>query len=268
MTVAELRSFYEQTDSERKFDPAIHEQLLQKLEAGEVRAAEMGPDGIWKAVAWVKAAILAGFRSTVLTPLPFGGFTNFDKSAYPPRQLSLVNGIRQVPLGATIRRGAFVARGVIVMPPSYINVGAYVGEGTLVDSHALVGSCAQIGARVHLSAAAQVGGVLEPSGAVPVVVEDDAFVGGLVGLFEGIVVRKRAVLAPGVTLTASTVIYDLVNGRELKREVPEGAVVVPGTRPASGDFAKSRGLSVNAPLIVKYRDAKTDAVTALEGSLR
>lgn len=268
MIVAELRTFYERPESERKFDPAIHEQLLQKLEAGEVRAAELGSDGVWKAVTWVKAAILAGFRSTSLTDISYGGFPNFDKAAYPPRQLNLANNIRLVPFGATIRRGAYVAKGVIVMPPSYINVGAYVGEGTLVDSHALVGSCAQIGARVHLSAAAQIGGVLEPSGAVPVVVEDDAFVGGLVGLFEGIVVRKRAVLAPGVTLTASTVIYDLVNGRELKREVPEGAVVVPGTRPASGEFARSRGLSVNAPLIVKYRDARTDAVTALEGSLR
>jgi 2,3,4,5-tetrahydropyridine-2-carboxylate N-succinyltransferase len=154
------------------------------------------------------------------------------------------------------------------MPPAYINVGAFVDEGTMVDSHALVGSCAQIGKRVHLSAAAQVGGVLEPAGALPVVVEDEAFVGGLCGLFEGVVVRRRAVLAPGVLLTASTRIYDLVNEREITREVPEGAVVVPGSRPASGMYAIQKRLSLSAPCIVKYRDDKTDAGTALEEALR
>jgi 2,3,4,5-tetrahydropyridine-2-carboxylate N-succinyltransferase len=149
-----------------------------------------------------------------------------------------------------------------------VNVGAFVDEGTMVDSHALVGSCAQIGKRVHLSAAAQIGGVLEPAGARPVIVEDDAFVGGLVGLFEGIVVRRRAVLASGVVITGSTVIYDLVHGRELRQEVPEGAVVVPGSRPATGDYARSQGIQLSAPCIVKYRDEKTDAATALEQALR
>jgi 2,3,4,5-tetrahydropyridine-2-carboxylate N-succinyltransferase len=167
-----------------------------------------------------------------------------------------------------VRRGAHVAKGVVVMPPAYVNVGAYVGAGTMVDSHALVGSCAQIGARVHLSAGAQVGGVLEPAGARPVIVEDEAFVGGLVGLFEGVLVRARAVLAPGVLLTGSTTLFDLVNGRELVREVPEGAVVVPGSRPAKGDFARARGIQLGAPCIVKYRDARTDAATALEEALR
>ena len=154
------------------------------------------------------------------------------------------------------------------MPPAYINVGAYVGAGTMVDSHALVGSCAQIGERVHLSAGAQVGGVLEPAGARPVIVEDEAFVGGLVGLFEGVRVGARAVLASGVVLTASTPIYDLVHGRELRGEVPEGAVLVPGSRPASGEFARERGLQVSAVLLVKIRDGRTDAATALEEALR
>jgi 2,3,4,5-tetrahydropyridine-2-carboxylate N-succinyltransferase len=196
------------------------------------------------------------------------GWPFFDKAAYPARCFDLASGVRLVPGGSSVRRGAFVAKGVVVMPPAYINVGAFVDEGTMVDSHALVGSCAQIGKRVHLSAAAQVGGVLEPAGARPVVVEDDAFVGGLVGLFEGILVRRRAVLASGVVITGSTVLYDLVNDREWVKEVPEDAVVVPGSRPAKGAFAEARGLHLAAPVIVKYRDARTDAATALEQALR
>ncbi len=159
-------------------------------------------------------------------------------------------------------------RGVVVMPPAYINVGAWVGACSMVDSHALVGSCAQIGERVHLSAGAQIGGVLEPAGARPVIVEDDSFIGALSGLFEGVVVRNRAVLAPGTILTASTTLYDLVEARELRGEVPAGAVVVPGSRPARSAYAAERGISLYAPCIVKYRDAKTDAATALEGALR
>jgi 2,3,4,5-tetrahydropyridine-2-carboxylate N-succinyltransferase len=248
--------------------PLAHEALLAALEAGQVRAAERGEDGVWRANTWVKQAILAGFRRTSLTRMEGSGFPMFDKSAYPPRQFTLEDNVRLVPGGNAVRRGAYVAKGVVVMPPAYINVGAYVDTGTMVDSHALVGSCAQIGARVHLSAGAQIGGVLEPAGAVPVVVEDDTFVGGLVGLFEGIVVRRRAVLASGVIITGSTVIYDLVNSRELRREVPEGAVVVPGSRPASGGFANKRGLNLSAPMIVKYRDERTDAATCLEDALR
>jgi 2,3,4,5-tetrahydropyridine-2,6-dicarboxylate N-succinyltransferase len=271
MKAAELKRFFERSPEAVLADPETplaHEALLTALEAGLVRAAERGEDGVWRANAWVKQAILAGFRRTALTQMAGPGFPMFDKSAYPPRHFSLEDNVRLVPGGNAVRRGAYLAKGVVMMPPAYVNVGAYVDTGTMVDSHALVGSCAQIGARVHLSAGAQIGGVLEPAGAVPVVVEDDTFVGGLVGLFEGIVVRRRAVLASGVIITGSTVIYDLVNSRELRREVPEGAVVVPGSRPASGGFASKRGLNLSAPMIVKYRDERTDAATCLEEALR
>lgn len=266
----DLLTFYSRPMEQILADPdhlKMHEELLSALERGDIRSAERSADGAWKANLWVKTAILAGFRATAVEPMP-GFYSAFDKTAFPPRLLSKEEGIRLVPGGTSIRRGAFVSKGVVLMPPAYVNVGAYVGEGTMVDSHALVGSCAQIGARVHLSAAAQIGGVLEPAGALPVVVEDEAFIGGLVGLFEGIVIRKRAVLASGVIITASTVIYDLVNGRELRREVPEGAVVVPGSRPASSGYGKDMGLQLYAPCIVKYRDPKTDASTALEEALR
>ena len=248
--------------------PELRVALLEALEAGAARAASQGKDGTWQAHAWVKTGILAGFRTTATLEIPGWPGTAFDRAAFPPRQFTVADGVRLVPGGSAVRRGAFVASGVVIMPPAYVNVGAYVDEGSMVDSHALVGSCAQIGRRVHLSAAAQVGGVLEPAGARPVIVEDEAFVGGLCGLFEGIVVRRRAVLAPGVLLTASTVVLDLVQGRELKGEIPEGAVVVPGSRPGSGAFARERGLMVGAPCIVKYRDARTDVATALEAALR
>lgn len=271
MAAGDLQAFYQRDLAAILADPALpaaHRALLEALERGEARAAERGPDGAWRANAWVKTGILAGFRSTATVAMPGWPTPAFDRAAFPAREFALEDGVRLVPGGSSVRRGAHLARGVVVMPPAYVNVGAFVDEGTMVDSHALVGSCAQIGKRVHLSAAAQVGGVLEPAGAVPVVVEDDAFVGGLVGLFEGVVVRRRAVLAPGVILSASTRIYDLVHGRELTREVPEGAVVVPGTRPASGDYARAAGLSLAAPCIVKYRDEGTDAATTLEQALR
>ncbi|HJV49011.1 MAG TPA: 2,3,4,5-tetrahydropyridine-2,6-dicarboxylate N-succinyltransferase [Geothrix sp.] len=266
-----IRGFFSQAPEALIADPqapAMHQLLLVGLETGAIRAAERQEDGSWQANAWVKQAILCGFRRTTIVPMEGPGFPMFDKTAYPPRHFGLEDAVRLVPGGSSVRRGAHVAKGVVVMPPAYVNVGAFVDEGTMVDSHALVGSCAQIGKRVHLSAAAQIGGVLEPAGARPVIVEDEAFVGGLVGLFEGIVVRKRAVLASGVVITGSTVIYDLVHGRELRQEVPEGAVVVPGSRPASGDYAKAHGLQVSAPCIVKYRDDRTDAATALEQALR
>ncbi|MBS1784753.1 MAG: 2,3,4,5-tetrahydropyridine-2,6-dicarboxylate N-succinyltransferase [Acidobacteria bacterium] len=266
-----LEAFYSRDASAVLADPAhgeAHATLLDALESGTLRAAVQTPTGEWDAVPWVKAAILAGFRRFPLEAMEGPGYPFFDKAAYPPRAFDLEDGVRLVPGGSSVRRGAFVAKGVVVMPPAYINVGAFVDEGTMVDSHALVGSCAQIGRRVHLSAAAQIGGVLEPAGARPVVVEDDAFIGGLVGLFEGIVVRRRAVLASGVVITSGTTIYDLVHGRELRREVPEGAVVVPGSRPASGAFAEKHGLQLQAPCIVKYRDDRTDAATALEEALR
>ncbi len=270
MNLEALRIFYDRPAEAVAVDPArfeAHEALLGALEAGALRAAEPGADG-WRVNAWVKQAILAGFRMSAVVEMAGPGFPFFDKAAYPARSLHPGDGVRLVPGGSSLRRGAYVAPGVVVMPPAYVNVGAYVDEGTMVDSHALVGSCAQVGRRVHVSAAAQIGGVLEPAGARPVIVEDEAFLGGLTGLFEGIHVGRRAVLASGVVLTGSTVIYDLVRGRTWTREVPEDAVVVPGSRPASGDFARAHGLSAAAPLIVKYRDARTDAATALEGALR
>lgn len=274
MTPAELRAFYSGlgASAPAAAGPAqwghAHEQLLAALESGAVRAAEQTPGGAWKANAWVKEAILLGFRRSEVQPY-LGGTTTFhDKTAYPPRTFSPEDGVRMVPGGSAVRRGAHVGRGVVIMPPAYVNVGAWVGEGTMIDSHALVGSCAQIGARVHLSAGAQIGGVLEPSGARPVVVEDEAFVGGLCGVFEGVVVRTRAVLAAGVVLTASTTLIDLVNEREVRGEVPVGAVVIPGSRPASGSYAARRELHVAAAVIVKYRDERTDAATALEEALR
>ena len=271
MDIDALQSFYDRSPAESAADPRwpeAHAALLEMLESGQVRAAEPESSGEWRVNAWVKQAILAGFRATKLALLEGPGFPFIDKTAFPPRTLALEDAVRLVPGGSSVRRGSFVAKGVTVMPPAFINMGAFVDEGTMVDSHALVGSCAQIGKRVHLSAAAQIGGVLEPAGARPVIIEDDAFVGGLVGVFEGVRVRRRAVLASGVVLTASTVLYDLVHEREWTREVPEDAVVVPGSRPAKGAFAETRGLHVATAVIVKYRDARTDAATALESALR
>lgn len=271
MTPSGLQAFFSRTLEAILGDPdhgKAHESLLTALESGTLRAAHRTTHGEWEAVLWVKAAILAGFRRFPLQSFEGPGFPFFDKGAYPPRTFGLENAVRLVPGGSSVRRGAFVGKGVVVMPPAYLNVGAFVDEETMVDSHALVGSCAQIGRRVHLSAGAQIGGVLEPAGARPVIVEDEAFIGGLVGIFEGVVIRKRAVLASGVVITGGTTIYDLVRGQELRREVPENAVVVPGSRPASGSFAKSLGLQLYAPCIVKYRDPKTDAATALEEALR
>lgn len=271
MTPLELEAFYSRPQEEVLADPglpAAHAALLDALEEGSVRAARRSEDGSWAAVAWVKAAILSGFRFSGLEAFPAWPGGARDKAAFPPRSFAAEDEVRLVPGGSAARRGAFIGRGVVVMPPAYVNVGAYVGARSMVDSHALVGSCAQVGEGVHLSAGVQVGGVLEPAGARPVVVEDGAFVGALSGLLEGVVVRSRAVLAPGVVLTASTTIYDLVEGRELKGEVPEGAVVVPGSRPARGAYAAGAGIQLYAPCVVKYRDGKTDAATALEEALR
>lgn len=241
--------------------------LLDGLQDGTVRAAVRTPDGEWHGQAWVRRGILAAFRHSETVELDWPGGA-VDRSLVPPRRIRAGDGVRVVPGGTSVRRGAHLAAGVVVMPPSYVNVGAHVGAGTMVDSHVLVGSCAQVGRGVHLSTAVQLGGVLEPVGARPVVVEDDAFVGAQCGLYEGVVVRSRAVLAPGVMLTAATPVYDLVHRRERRGEVPEGAVVVPGSRPASGDYARALGLSLYAPVIVKYRDASTDAATVLEDALR
>jgi 2,3,4,5-tetrahydropyridine-2-carboxylate N-succinyltransferase len=259
---------------------AVVDLFLGALEAGKVRAAERSADGTWHAVPWVKRGILLAFRAGHLADMSVGdaragrSLSFFDKHTLPPRALSLNDGVRVVPGGSTVRRGAHVARGVVCMPPMYINVGAFIGAGTMVDSHALVGSCAQIGERVHLSAAAQIGGVLEPVNAAPVVIEDDAIVGGNCGVYEGTLVRKGAVLAAGVVLTRGTPVYDLVNEKvyraegERPLEIPENAVVVPGARGVNKDWGKKQGLALQTPVIVKYRDERTDLSTALEAWLR
>ncbi len=255
---------------------SVVEALLGALERGEVRAAIRGPDGAWRAVAWVKRGILLGFRVGRMVEQGIEGtpFRFFDKHTYPTRPLTLADQVRVVPGGSTIRRGAYLAPGVVCMPPMYVNVGSWVGAGTMIDSHALVGSCAQVGARVHLSAAAQVGGVLEPVNATPVVIEDDVTVGGNCGIYEGTVVREKAVIGAGVVLTRGTPVFDLVRETvhrataDRPLEIPAGAVVVPGARAVRGGFGAAEGLSVQTPVIVKYRDEKTDVATALEAWLR
>ena len=261
-------------------DHARHliDDLLTQLEAGVIRSAERDENGVWNAVPWVKRGILLGFQLGKLTDLsPLDGkpgFTFFDKDTYPLRALTLDDAIRVVPGGSSIRRGAYIAPGVVCMPPMYVNVGAHVGTGTMIDSHALVGSCAQIGERVHLSAAAQIGGVLEPVNASPVVVEDDVIVGGNCGIYEGTVVRARAVIGAGVILTRGTPVYDLVRetvyrgSADRPLEIPSDAVVVPGARRVTAAWGGSEGLSLQTPVIVKYRDDRTDAATALEAWLR
>jgi 2,3,4,5-tetrahydropyridine-2-carboxylate N-succinyltransferase len=258
-------------------DRATFAEFRAALTRGEIRAAERRATGEWRANAWVKQGILLGFTMGTLADLSVDGtFRFFDKDTYPVRPTTLADRVRIVPGGSTIRDGCYVAPGVVCMPPMYVNVGAYVDEGTMIDSHALVGSCAQIGKRVHLSAAAQVGGVLEPVGAVPVIIEDDVLVGGGCGVYEGTIVRERTVLAPGTILTGSTVVHDVVREQVYRRpagglgvlEIPAGAVVVPGSRAAQGKFARERGLSLYTPIIIKYRDDKTDAATLLEEALR
>jgi len=251
-------------------------ELLAALEDGSLRAAERDAAGAWRANPAVKEAILALFRRGEVAAAGEGpgGFPFFDKGTLPTRRFERADGVRLVPGGSSVRRGAHVARGVVLMPPCYVNVGAWIGEATMVDSHALVGSCAQIGARVHLSAGAQVGGVLEPIRARPVVVEDDCLIGANCGLFDGVLVRAGAVVAAGTQLTASTPVYDLVRERELRAsadeplEIPERAVVVPGTRAIAGAWARERGLGAACALIVKLRDERTDRAAALEDALR
>jgi 2,3,4,5-tetrahydropyridine-2,6-dicarboxylate N-succinyltransferase len=253
---------------------AFHE-LKAALEAGVVRAAEpdaSSPTG-WRVNTWVKQGILFGFRFGDLVDMS-AGLPFADKHTQSVQQFSPDRNVRVVPGGSAVRGGAHVARGVICVPPMYVNIGAYIGDGSLVDSHALVGSCAQIGSRVHISAAAQIGGVLEPVGAMPVIVEDDVLIGGNTGIYEGAVVKQRAVIAAGTVLTGSTPIYDLVNGSIIKPApgqplvIPAGAVVVPGARAVSVGAGKEWGLSLATPVIVKYRDDKTDARTELEKWIR
>jgi len=275
-TIARLAS--QGTEAPREEAREAFSALRTALTQGTVRAAE--PDGAspsgWRVNAWVKQGILLGFRFGVNADMSadHGRWPFVDKDTLPLKRVDAAAGVRIVPGGSTVRDGAFLGRGVICMPPMYINIGAYVGEETLVDSHALVGSCAQIGRRVHLSAAAQIGGVLEPVGALPVIVEDDVLVGGNCGVYEGTVVKKRAVLAAGVVITGSTPIYDLPNQRVIEPSpgeplvVPEGAVVVPGSRPIASGPGRDWGLSLATPVIVKYRDERTSARTALEQWIR
>jgi 2,3,4,5-tetrahydropyridine-2,6-dicarboxylate N-succinyltransferase len=252
--------------------------LREALSNGSVRAAEpdeQAPDG-WRVNAWVKQGIMLGFRAgqVVDASADHGRWPFFDKDTLPLKPLDAAAGIRIVPGGSSVRDGAYLGSRVICMPPMYVNIGAYVGEETLVDSHALVGSCAQIGRRVHLSAAAQIGGVLEPIGALPVIIEDDVLVGGNCGVYEGAIVKRRAVLAAGTILTASTPVYDLPQGRVIRAEagrplvIPAGAVVVPGARRVTAGRGPDWDLSLATPVIVKYRDEQTDARTALEEGLR
>lgn len=251
------------------------ERLKAGLNAGVIRAAEREVDGTWRTNAWVKQGILLGFRIGRVVPTARGGpFPYYDKDTWPLKQVSLADGVRVVPGGTSVRDGCYLAAGTVLMPPVFVNAGAYVDEGTMIDSHALVGSCAQIGKRVHLSAGVQIGGVLEPVGVMPVIIEDDVLVGGNSGVYEGTIVRERAVLAPGTILSAGTVVFDLVKHTSYRKEgerpleIPAGAVVVPGSRPVSSGPGKEMGLSLYAPVIVKYRDERTDTAVRLEELLR
>ncbi|HLR33246.1 MAG TPA: 2,3,4,5-tetrahydropyridine-2,6-dicarboxylate N-succinyltransferase [Fodinibius sp.] len=245
------------------------ETVLEQLEDGEVRAAAPKGDG-WEANITVKEAILASFGAGENTEYSgiYDGFV--DKQNLPPRRFTAGDNVRLVPGGSSVRRGAYIAPGVIIMPPAYVNVGAYVDEGSMIDSHALVGSCAQVGKNVHLSAGVQLGGVLEPVGLSPVVIEDDCFIGAGAVIVEGVLVKKAAVIAPGVTLSKSIPVYDCVNEtiRDKGAAIPERAVVIPGTRPISGAWASAQGLGMACPVIVKYRDAQSDASLELENALR
>src|SRR2546421_1235919 len=272
--IEELASHDAKDYSDQDF--ALFNEFKAALNRGGIRAAERDADGKWRTNAWVKRGILLGFRIGAIVEMtaPGSPLQFLDKDTYPIRRFSTSDRVRIVPGGSSIRDGAYIAPGVVCMPPMFVNAGAYVDEGTMIDSHALVGSCAQIGKRVHISAAAQIGGVLEPAGAMPVIIEDDVIVGGNCGVYEGAIVRERAVLASGTIVTGSTPVYDLVHEQVYRRtgdaplEIPAGAVVVPGSRAINTDKAREWGLSLYAPVIVKYRDEKTDASTQLEEALR
>ncbi len=257
---------------------ALFSRFKAALNAGEIRAAEPDASQVtgWRVNAWVKKGILLGFRIGGIVDMSIDPARQpfLDKSTYPVRQIGLSDGVRIVPGGSSIRDGCFIGRGVTCMPPMYINAGAYVSDGTMVDSHALVGSCAQVGKNCHISAASQIGGVLEPVGAMPVIIEDDVMIGGNCGVYEGTVVKKGAVLGTGTILNRSTPVYDLVRGEVYRATdeqpliIPEGAVVVAGSRPVSSGTGKDWGISLYTPVIVKYRDEKTGTRIQLEDLLR
>jgi 2,3,4,5-tetrahydropyridine-2-carboxylate N-succinyltransferase len=267
----------EGSEAPREEARAVVTELRQALSCGDIRAAE--PDAStasgWRVNAWVKQGILLAFRfGTIVDQTVDGRGLFFDKDTLPLKPIGVASGVRIVPGGSSVRDGAYLGRGVICMPPMYVNIGAWVDDESLIDSHALVGSCAQVGKRVHVSAAAQIGGVLEPVGALPVIVEDDVMIGGNCGVYEGTVIKRRAVLAAGTIITGSTPVYDLTTGAIIRASpgqplvVPEGAVVVPGTRPIQSGPGQEWGLSVATPIIVKYRDERTTAKTALEQWIR
>jgi len=272
------RLFADNPKSYAADDFKLFQDFKDALNTGEIRAAE--PDAAvragWRVNAWVKQGILLGFRMGAITDMSIDAARQpfFDKATYPVKTFSATSGVRIVPGGSSIRDGCFVGKGVTCMPPMYINAGAYVEDGTMVDSHALVGSCAQVGRKCHISAASQIGGVLEPVGAMPVIIEDEVLVGGNSGVYEGTIVKKRAVLGSGTILNRSTPVYDLVTGAVLSASdeeplvIPENAVVVAGSRAISHGRGKDWSLSLYTPVIVKYRDSKTDAKVQLEDLLR
>lgn len=276
LLIEELKKLGEKSpDAYDPEDRALFAEMREATNLGLIRCAERQEDGRWVVHVWYKQALLAGFRLGQMLELEgVGRSPFFDKHTLPTRIFFLTDKVRMVPGGNAVRDGAFVGNGVVIMPPAYVNIGAYVGRDSMIDSHALVGSCAQIGERCHISAAAQIGGVLEPVGALPVIIEDDVLVGGNCGVYEGTIVRKGAVLGTGVIINGSTPVYDLVNERILRREgdapleIPENAVVIPGVRKVAGAFAESHGLGMSTPMIVKYRDDETNAQAALEEALR
>lgn len=277
MTLRESIESYYDTPVEKLNKDEVRKLILQfkeQLNAGEVRSAEFR-NGSWSVNTWVKKGILLAFRIGAISAQGNPSSTQFyDKDTMSLKHIGLGDNVRIVPGGNSVRDGVYLGPGVVMMPPAYINIGAYVGEKTMVDSHALIGSCAQVGKNVHLSAAAQIGGVLEPIGSMPVIIEDEVMIGGNCGIYEGAIVKRRTVIGAGVILTGSTPVYDIVNQKIYRRSddkplcIPEGAVVIPGSRAINNPFAKEHGLSLYTPLIVKYRDEKTDAATILEQSLR
>jgi 2,3,4,5-tetrahydropyridine-2-carboxylate N-succinyltransferase len=253
---------------------SLFKELIKLLNSGNARSAEKR-DGVWRANEWVKKGILLGFRIGKLKDMSIDrNFRYFDKHTLKLKSIKITDKIREVPGGSSIRDGCYIGKGVICMPPMYINIGAYVDEFTLIDSHALVGSCAQLGKNIHLSAAAQIGGVLEPINSIPVIIEDDVMIGGNAGIYEGTIVSSRAVIGAGCIITGSTPVYDAVKGKVYKKTkeqplvIPENAVVVAGSRPLLSEFGIQNKLSIYTPVIIKYRDEKTDASTALEETLR
>jgi 2,3,4,5-tetrahydropyridine-2-carboxylate N-succinyltransferase len=266
-----ITELYEDTKRDfNKEDHKLFQDFVQGLNSGEIRACEKQADS-WLVNLWVKKGILLGFRMGSLVEYPLSGYKSFfDKDSIPEKSFTIEDGIRIVPGGSSARTGCYVAKGVTIMPPSYINIGAWIDSGTMIDSHALVGSCAQIGKRVHLSAGAMIGGVLEPIGSRPVIVEDDAFIGGNTGIYEGIIIKERSVIASGTIINSSTPIYDSVRAQYLEKDeggsytIPSGAVVVPGSR----RMKQNPDFQIYCPIIIKYRDSKTDSAVVLESELR